>query len=164
MSRNKVLARFRFRFSLRFLLILTALVAIALVVWKPLLIQYHSWALDGASIRAFSSSSEPERDAFLQVYDSHLSALAQLEYYEKKTFRFQQLKAGSPESRDLLESLREYNRKLPLADRHTSSMGGYSPPNAHEITVWAKSKHMIDLTAIIESYDSKDAEAVRIKE
>lgn len=154
----------RLRFSIRFLLWLTALVAIALVVWKPLLIQYHTWGLDRASSRAFASASDPNKQAYLQAYDSHLAALVQLDYYEKKTFRFQQLKAGSQQSRDLLQSLRDYNSKLTLADRHTSSMSGYSPPYTHAITIWAKTEHLDALAVIIDSYDSTEPEAENSQE
>ena len=67
----------RWRFGLRTLFVLMAVVAFVLVIWRPLEIAYHEWGL-------YLVSGHSNDEAVARS-DHHLAALVRLGRYEKRT-------------------------------------------------------------------------------
>ena len=133
----------RYQFSLKTLMLLVVLVAIALVTWKPLAIVYHRHRLHQAW-----QSSDTVSDL------AHTRALVQLGFYEERQFVFKHVVVGSPESRALISDLRDFGGDLPLKDGLTSMMSGSSPGDIDAITIWVIPEHMSQAVSIVEAYDT----------
>jgi hypothetical protein len=138
----------RFQFSLKTLMLLITLAAVGFAVWRPLAVAYNLRMLD----RTWQAEN-------IDSHASHVEAFVRLGHYEERRFAFNHLVAGSPESRTLLASLRSFAGNLPSDESPVSMVSGYSPGQAHAITIWARPDQMSQLSSIVEAHDVPSQQA-----
>ena len=110
--------------------------SVAVVVCKPLTVQYHLWGK-----RYYSNP-------FSTGYRHHLEALEKLGHYEKHRFPLKHISVPSPEADRLYAKL----RRLPVQDR-VLSMGTHEPTEPDYIIVWTSKDQLVHFKTTIETMD-----------
>lgn len=140
----------RFRFSIRFMLVLVTLAAVLLASRTTLTCYYHQWALQRAA--------SGENGWYVGSFEQHIKELARLGRYQKRAFVLENLAVDSAEARRLFVRLRSVR-----GGNAWFSMGPFDEEDASEtpenITVICSPEEMYIYQALIAQADSALANA-----